>query len=287
MAGSSPAEIASINTAMCEWRQGDFFIAKDLFFIHLANLAQPLTTEAIELAAERVKLSEPLEIEGVASAVRGYVVITQTCDIIRNCKTRSYVELCPLVQVDEPVLKETRLLRRPAFALVPGAADHRFVADLDRVITTEKAFLSSYEPIRGCKDDSEIRAFADALARHKTRAAFPNDFNIAMEPVRDYLKKVHRSPGPEGCLIRSIGEIRVTASPNWSAEKVRINLWLILLPQADSPTEDTSLYIEKWIALFGQSNRYNLEAVVCKLEDMKASDYVGGDRLDLDALSAG
>lgn len=286
MTGTPTDELTLVNSAMEKWRQGDFFLAGDLFFIHLANLARPLTAEAIELAIERAEAFEPLEIEGVASAVSGYVVITQTCDIVRNCKTRAYVELCPLVQVADSVLNETRLLRRPAFAFVPGSSPQKFVADLDRVITVEKAFLSHYEPTQGCRDDSERRAFADALARHKIRPAFPDDFNVCMAPVRDHLKKIHRSNDAEGHLIQSIGEIRVTASPSWGADKISIHLWLILLPQAESPTADFSLYIEKWIALFGPSERYGLEAVVCRLEDMKASDYVGGDRLDLDNLSA-
>jgi len=278
-------EITLIDATMEKWRQGDFFLADDLFFIHLANLARPLTAEAMELAAGRAEATEPLEIEDVASVVIGYAVITQTCDIVRNCTTRSYVELCPLVQVSDSVLKEIRLLRRPAFAFVPGSSPQGLVADLDRVITAEKAFLSDYEPTQGCSDDSERRTFTEALARHKTRAAFPDDFNICMGPVRDYLKKIHQSNDAEGRLIQSIGKIRVTASPNWGGEKIGIYLWLILLPQTESPTDDLSLYIEKWIALFGQSDRYSLEAVVCRLEDIKASDYVGSDRLDLDNLS--
>lgn len=279
-------EITFIDAAMKKWRQGDFFLAEDLFFIHLANLARPLTSEATGLAAERTEAAEPLEIEGIASAVIGYVVITQTCDIVRNSKMRSYVELSPLVQVSDSVLKEIRLLRRPAFAYVPGSAPQKFVADLDRVITAEKAFLSEYEPTQGCSDDSERRTFAEALARHKTRAAFPDDFNICMGPIRDHLKKMHQSNDAEGNLINSIGEIRVTASPNWGSDTISAHLWFILLPQVESPTADLSLHIEKWIALFGQSDRYSLEAVVCRLEDIKASDYVGSDRLDLDNLSA-
>lgn len=106
-----------------------------------------------------------------------------------------------------------------------------------------------------------------------------------MKPVRDYLKKIHRSNEAEGLLIQSVGEIRVTASPNWDADKISILLWFILLPQAASPTSDISQYIEKWIALFGQSDKYYIQAVICRLEDMKASDYVGSDRLDLDNLS--
>lgn len=286
MTGIPTEEITLINAAMEKWRQGDFFLAKDLFFVHLANLARPLTSEAEEVAANRAETRDALEVEGVASMVIGYVVITQTCDIVRDCKIRSYVELTPMVEVEESIVKETRLLRRPAFAFVPNAAAQNLVADLDRIITVEKSLLSDYDPIPGCRDDSERRAFADALARHRTRPAFPDDFNKCMRPVRDYLKKIHRSNEAEGLLIQSVGEIRVAASPNWDANNICILLWFILLPQATSPATDISQYIEKWIALFGSSDKYTLQAVICQLEDMKASDYVGSDRLDLDNLSA-
>lgn len=279
-------EIALINAATEQWRQGDFFISEDLFFIHLADLARPLTTEADEIAAERIEAGETLEVEGVASIVSGYVVITQTCDIVRDCQARNYIELSPIVEVGASTLKETRLLRRPALAFIPGAADQNLVADLDRMITVEKSILRSYIRIPGCHEDSERRAFADALARHRTRPAFPDDFNKCMGPVRDHLKKIHRSNDAEGLLIQSIGEIRVSASPNWDMDRIEIFVWFILLHQAAPPSGDISQYIDKWLSLFGPSEKYSLEAVVCHLEEMKASEYVGSDRLDLDQLSA-
>lgn len=278
--------IAKINEAIKEWRQGDFFLSENLFFIHLADLTRPLTNEAMEIAEERAREGDTLEVEGIASEVIGYVLITQTCDIVRDCMARSYVELSPLVQVYESVLKETRLLRRPAFAYVPNASRHNLIADLDRIITIEKSILSNYDPITGCNDDSERRAFADALARHRNRSAFPDDFNVCMGSVRDYLKKIHRTNNDEGFLINSISEIRVTASPNWDAENITIFLWFILHPQAALSTNDISQYIEKWLSLFGQSEKYELQGVVCRLEDMNALDYVSSERLDFDQLSA-
>lgn len=286
MTKNSEEYFTQINEAMKSWRQGDFFLAENLFFIHLADLECPLTTEAKEIAGERAMSNDVLEIEGVASAVIGYVVITQTCDIVRDCCVRSFVELSPLVEVKESVLNETRLLRRPAFAFVPGASNRKLVADLDRIITIEKSILSSNNLIQGCKDDSERRSFAEALARHRTRSAFPDDFNNCMAPLRDHLKKIHRNNQNEGLLIQSIGEIRVTASPSWDAEKISIFLWFILHPLEKSPTTDNSQYIEKWLGMFTQSDKYELQAVLCGLEDMKASDYISSDRLDLDYMSA-
>lgn len=274
-----------INALTGEWLQGDFFVAEDLYFLHLANLACPLTEGARETATQRVEEGEPLEVEGVASSVLGFVVITQTCDLVRDCRARSYVELSPLVEVSDQVLKEVRLLRRPAFAYIPNAAGKNVVADLDRMMTAEKSLLVGVNRVAGCNTDAERRAFSDALARHRTRPALPNDFNKCMEPLKDHLKKVHKRTDPEGALINSIGEIRVTASPNWDGEKVSVFFWFILLPEVATPTTDNGIFLDQWLGLFGASDKYDLSAVVSRLEDMTALDYINSERLDLDQLS--
>jgi hypothetical protein len=278
-------DIAQINTAMDNWQQGDFFCSDDLFFIHLANLARPLTHEAAEIAEERHSAQEPLETEGVASAALGYAVITQTCDIVRNCTTRSLVALSPLIEVNNGVLKEIQLLRRPGFAFIPGAAGNNLVADLDKIITVEKSFLSQYRPERGCTNDQERRAFADALARHRNRPAFADDFNQCMIPLRDHLKKIHRGSNEESALIQSIGEIRVSATPDWGEEPTAIFFWFILHPAATLHM-DASPFIDQWLGLFSTSPKYSTEAIICRLEDITALDYVSSDRIDLDQISA-
>jgi hypothetical protein len=36
--------------------------------------------------------------------VLGLVVVTQSCDVVRSCTERPYVEVCPLVEVDDDPL---------------------------------------------------------------------------------------------------------------------------------------------------------------------------------------
>lgn len=280
-------DLAKINAAVEQWRQGDYFLAPELFFIHLADLQVPLSTEADEIAKERLDEGAPLDVEGVASAVAGYVVLTQTCDIVRDCSKRPYVEVCPLVEVPEASLREVQYLRRPAFAFVPALAARRLVADLDRIVTIEKSLLARWSATLGCRDDSERRAFAEALARHRARPAFPNDFNDAMRPLQEYLRKMHSKSTDEGALLRSIGEIRVSASPDWWAEEsINVFLWFILDPRMPPPNIDRSVYVDVWLGLFDQTGKYQIAGVICHLDDLKATDYVYSDRLDLDALSA-
>jgi len=85
-------------------------------------------------------------IEAVAAPVLdgspGMVMLSQTCDIIRNCRSWPFVEVAPVVEVPEPWVDEIRRLKRPAFAHVPTTAGQRLVADLDRVMTVEKALIA-------------------------------------------------------------------------------------------------------------------------------------------------
>ncbi len=279
-------DIARTNAAMTQWRQGDYFLAPELFFVHLADLQAPLSAEAGEIARERLSAGESLDIEGVASKVEGYAVLTQTCDIVRDCGKRPYVEVSPLVEVDVKTLREIQILRRPTFAFVPALAEKRLVADLDRIVTLEKTLLARWSATPGCHDDADRRAFAEALARHRARPAFPDDFNYAMHPVQDYLRKMHGKNSDEGALLESIGEIRVSASPHWGAESISVFFWFILDPKVSRPDKDRHRYVDVWLGLMKASNKYQADGVICSLEDLKATDYVHSDRLDLDALSA-
>ena len=50
------------------------------------------------------------------SEVRGFVVVTQTCDIVRTCRTRPFIEIVPLVEVDEKQLYQIQRTRQPQYA---------------------------------------------------------------------------------------------------------------------------------------------------------------------------
>jgi hypothetical protein len=62
---------------------------------------------------------------------------------VRTCTSRPFIEVVPLVEVDEPSLREVQKGRRPQYAYIPGAAGLKLVADLDRVMTVEKPVLTS------------------------------------------------------------------------------------------------------------------------------------------------
>lgn len=134
LAHGSP-EIERIDAALSEWRQGDI-AAEEYWFIHAADSSLPLTSESAAVG--------PDGIQSITSEVEGLVVITQSCDIVRPYNERRFIEASPLVEVPELQIREIERGRRPAYAFVPAVRECLLVADLDRVMTVEKAVVAGY-----------------------------------------------------------------------------------------------------------------------------------------------
>ena len=166
-------------------------------------------------------------------------------------------------------------------------AQHQLVADLDRVMTVEKAIVARWQRIAGWSTDEGGRAFAQASARKRSRMAFPNDFVAAGQKLQRHLRGRHNKQHVEGAHLRALREIRVRAAPDWSGGQVNLGFWFIKEEEPLEATAAWSEWIDKWMRLFDQSGRFQVEfAVACWLEDITAQDYVDSDRLDLDAFSS-
>ena len=100
----------------------------DQAFLFRLNPVAPISEAAAFAAVEGADAAE--------TPVHGLTVVTQTCDIVRACGSRPFVQVCPLVEVDADRLEEIRRGRRPNYAFVPGTAPRSLVADLDRVMTS-------------------------------------------------------------------------------------------------------------------------------------------------------
>lgn len=288
MADPPPGDTA-IDAALQGWRQGDVAIEDAPFFLHLADLARPLTPEA-RAAAEAEGTVEGDSLAGVPSQPRGLVVVTQTCDVVRPSASRPFVELSPLVEVNGAVLEDVRRIRRPRYAYVPAVAHLGLVADLDQTMTVEKTVLAPLHRVPGCRDDRERRDFAEVLARKRARFAFPDDFVAAFHGVERRLKEKHGKASVEGGLARAIREIRVRAAPGWDEpEQVHLTFLFILGHDEPAPMQRDEDQVEDWLCRFDGSGRFRLDPDtpwrLCFLEDLNAREYVESDRLDLDDLS--
>lgn len=281
------ADTLRIDAALPVWRQGDVILGSALLFIHQADLAHPVSDDAAANAtAAPAGAAQEAQIATLETSAEGFIVVTQTCDVVRSCRERPYVELAPLVEVSANVLAEVKGLRRPGFAYVPVVAARNLVADLDRTMTIEKGVLVGLPREQGLATDAEIRAFAAALARKRARFAFPNAFVDLMKPLSGLLQKRYGKDSAEGHHVSALQEIRVAAKPSWTAEKIGLCFWFIKGSEPAKP--EWGKWVDAWLALVKPTATYTtIEGLAVRLDDMTARDYVESEHLDLDQLSAG
>lgn len=256
----------AIDAAMAAWRQGDCVVGDQWFVSRV-----PLDEEG-DLREERVP---------------GLVVLSQTCDVVRSCVDRPLLEVAALVQVEDDDARHQIVRgRRPRYAAIPALHSSGLVADLDRVMSVDKAVAARWSRTPGWTADREIRAFQDAIARKRARFAFPDDFNRFCSKLVERLKKKHDKSSEEGAALRELREIRVAATPSWDAAEIELLFWFIRDETHAQSDEKWSGWLESWLSLMPAAGRFVFVAGdVVTLEDMTARDYVDSDRLDLDQLS--
>ncbi len=267
-----------IESKLKTWKQGDC-VLEEQWFVHRCNVEQPLTDASVEAAESGYDLAE--------SAVQGFVVVTQTCDIVRSPTQRPFVQVAPLVLVEEPELHDIQRQRRPRYAFIPNLRDKALVADLDQIMTIEKSILADWERFSGCSDDEEIRAFSQVLARKSVRFAFPDDFTALTRKFQKRLKEKHQKQSDEGAALRALREIRVRAAPSWQSSDIELMFWFIR-HEGEDTFHGTEWYkfLDSWLQLVPTSGRFtSIEGQVTTLENLSAKDYVESDLLDLDHLS--
>jgi hypothetical protein len=274
--------IPDIDAALAQWSQGDCTMGANCWFVTRFDPQHPLTPDAVDV------VEVDAEADLTESSVSGFVVITQTCDLVRSCADRPFVEIAPLVVVDDRYLQEIHRLKRPRYAYIAGVAQFNLVADLDRVMTVEKAVVARWERISGCQSDADTRLLAEALARKRSRFAFPDDFNRFSHSLQKRMQDKHPKSSAEGEALRALLEIRVSAVPAWDAEAVALIFWFIRA-EADDLFADRAWheFLAGWLKLLPPSARFSsVEGLVVSLEDMTAKEYLHSDRLDLDRLSS-
>ena len=278
----------AIDQALLAWRQGDVSLDAGLEFVHLADLSRPHSPASVHFAEALANAGEDIDAtaEPVRDEVGGVVMLCQTCDIVRGCQDRPFVEVAPLIEVSDQWVEEIRRLKRPAFVYVPATAAERLVADLDRTMTVEKALVAGWARRSGWETDGELRDFAQALARKRSRFAFPDDFVAAAQDLLERLADKHNRQTDEGAHLRALREIRVRAAPSWDDAEVELNWWFVKEDEPADVQADWPRFLDHWLEFFDSPRRFRIDsAIACRLEDMTAQDYVESDPLDLDRLS--
>ncbi len=275
LAGS--VEAVRIDAALRQWRQGDTAL-EERWFVHAGDPRSPLTDAAAEADGD---------LQALTTEVVGLVVATQTCDVVRSCVDRPFVDVSPLVQITDDQLFQVRGGNFPGFAFLPGVADHRLVAHLDRTMTVEKSIVAGWIRTPGLSSDEEVRAFSDALARKRRRFAFPDDFTDLVRKLRNRILDKHDRTTDEGRGLRSLREIRVQASPAWDGQPVTLTFWFIRKDRdVDFEGKNWADLLDAWLNLVPENGRFTkIHGQVASLKELTAADYVNSDQLDLDHVS--
>jgi hypothetical protein len=267
-----------VDAAVSEWRQGDCVVAEQ-WFIHRTDLDSPLGEDSVQAVQEGA--------DAVEAPVPGLVITSQSCDIVRECQDRPFVEVSPLIEVGPGLLEEIKKARRPQFGYVPGVADQNLVADLDRTMTIEKSVVAKWGRVTGCMSADDRRRFAAALARKRARFPFPDSFNEFVAPLANRLKEKHDKNSPEGEALRALREIRVRAAPSWDSDEIELT-FLFLRDEVDESYGGRPWHehLEKWLYLIPSRGPFHqVYGDVQTLDDISARDYIESDPLDLDHLS--
>jgi hypothetical protein len=266
----------ALDKALESWRQGDFVIGS----LGIVVRFDP------HFPIRPVDPDEPSDSDLYEEDVEGLVLLTQTCDVVRKASDRPYVEVGPLVRVEEGALQNIRKGNSPRHAYVPGAASRMLVADLDRVMTVEKGLLANWTREAGCPTDQDQRDFAEALARKRARFAYPDDFVSLVKPLQDRVTQKHAKESPEGKCLRALREIRVKATPHWDDRSISLLFWFIVIDGVDQAALGLRRQCKTWMdTLVPEGRLSSIDWDIVTLDELSARDYVISDRLDLGHLS--
>jgi hypothetical protein len=277
--GPDAPEIGAIDAALKKWRQGDLAL-EESWFVHVGDRAVPLT--------EMSGAADGDGLQALTSEVEGLAVVTQSCDIVRPCLEQPYVEVSPVVRLNAEELPLVQCGRLVRLTTLPPLLALGLGIDLERVMTIEKSAMTNWVRTPGCTSDEIVRAFAQALARRRSRFAFPDDFTGLVDKLRRRMISKHGKDTNEGRGLRALREIRVLASPSWDSGSVEL-FFLFIRHDTEAGLDSNSWadLLKEWLSLVPKSGRFmSVEGQVSTLEELSGGDYAHSDPLDLDHLSS-
>ncbi|WP_205957913.1 hypothetical protein [Paracoccus salipaludis] len=261
------------------WCQGDFVQLDDQKVPMICGGARPDGRPGLY----------PLRLE--EENYRGYVVISQTCDINRDIEKVPAVLVVPLVatRAYADVLRG----RAPRYACVDGAGEG-LVADLSTVMSVHKSYISAWNRQVGFSTDDGRQRFARDIERAFGRFAFPDKFNDILTPFVEKIKKNVNKPNKEfGGKLLAVDEIRVSTTSSWEELPVQLSFLVIW---SDAATDDAKSAVRetftkelaglKWDKDFFLSTDQDIPAIrFGTYDDISSRDYLSSFAIDVTNLS--
>lgn len=277
-------QVATVNAATAEWRQGDII---DLSLVGWLGLPdRPLTPHTAAAVA-----GDDSNVVYVLAETEGLVVVSQTCDVVRDCAIRPHVELARIVRLEEPAAGEASRGSRPRFVPLPGGGPNAF-ADLDIIVTAEKSLLASANRTPGLPSEADQRRFGRGVGRVYSRFAFPDDLAIALRGLVGRIRGKHARDSAEGRALEALEEIRITASPSWAERS--LDVFITFAPPTREAADNVMAQgewdelVDSWLRRaepFGVIGV--IDGAMIPLDELTGREYVDSDPLDVDYLSWG
>lgn len=253
------------------WRQGDFTLQRT----HV-----PLILETDD---------EGLDIGTIETC--GWVVITQTCDIVNYGKRKEYVSICPIIVAPPEVVKEVRAGVTPAFGKLDLAVAEDHVVDFGLTATVHKRALILLERRDGFQNDAARSIFQQSLERRFGRFAFPDWLsNGPLKQLRKRAREAHKSSGANGDIYKAIDEFRVRGNPDLESKDSVIGFLAVVDREKEKKTTRDAIRKE----LAAQANKFVWPDDFIKEDEFMAigtlDEFTGRDikesySVDLDFIS--
>lgn len=162
-----------------------------------------------------------------------WVLLTQTCDVVRAVADKPRIQIAPLVTVEPQHIKRSQHGHRPNLVHIPGGGENAFAA-LDQMQTVEKAFLLGRRRTAGVATPDESRRLARFLGRYFSRFPFPDHVSASLRALESVFRDKYDHPNsPQGKLLEQLLEVR--AQPldgEWSDQTSQVSLTFIFSPGA-------------------------------------------------------
>jgi hypothetical protein len=256
---------------LSEWKQGDFTLDRTLFPV--------ITDTSVD------------DMEYDLTNSHGWVVISQTCDIVNYGEGKEYVTICPLVEAKDSLLREVHNGTTPAAARLELVPNERLVVDLGRTASIHKKAIVPLARMDGFKDVGLLGVFAEALERRYGRFAFPDWLSTGpLKQLRERAREKHKTGGTIGDVYRAIDQLRVRGNPDLESEGSIIGFHVVIDPEKLRATSRKAILDELttlakkfvWPAhVKGETHLFT----VMTLDEMSARDYTESHRADLDFIS--
>lgn len=261
----------SIADPLADWRQGDF-VCGSHGFVCLGSDGKTVGAKTIGIDA------------------LGYVLISQSCDIVRRTSGRDFVAVCPLIRIDEEKSKAAKKGRLPYMISVESAGAFVY-ADLRRVMSVEKDVLATWQRNVGFSTEKDRLKFAAALERKFGQFAFPDEFDAATKSFKEKVWSRYDKNSPFNPIYKSLKQIRFGADPDWeTSDSKRIFCVAVLSDQLENGVtrEDVSKSLNNEFDAIEWPEGYEWNDPRLLLQtarDLTGEDLISTQRADFDFLS--